>query len=370
MKSRLIDLIYEAPIEAEPWCSFLHAYRCALRSGSALLMFRTPNDPGEMTDVADAEWHTHAMRSVYYRQYAALNPLRYELMEQGRLYSFADFLPDEEFHRSAYFREYCEPLQIHHALVAFVGEVQGLRAWLNVSRSRESGDYSARERRLAIALLPHLHRALRIYSLLEQQRLQSLAYRRASDSMNLATLLLDERGHVESMNDAAGKLLCRRSDIFIREQRLFLSRDQDQHRLRSATEELLGGNETADYRAIAIVSGTRTTLSILMRRVPRGGADLRHTRPAVIVYLQEPTAPPVSTNRADIVSILFGLTPSESRLAVMLAGGANVPELTSSLHITEQTVRTYMKRIFQKTGVSRQSDLVRLVLTSVAGLGD
>lgn len=67
---------------------------------------------------------------------------------------------------------------------------------------------------------------------------------------------------------------------------------------------------------------------------------------------------------------MFGLTPTEARLAVLLAEGASLQNVAEQLEITEQTARTYCKRIFGKTGTSRQADLVRLVITSVASLVD
>jgi DNA-binding CsgD family transcriptional regulator len=36
--------------------------------------------------------------------------------------------------------------------------------------------------------------------------------------------------------------------------------------------------------------------------------------------------------------------------------------------VTENTVRSYAKKIFAKVGVNRQTELVRLILTSVAHL--
>jgi DNA-binding CsgD family transcriptional regulator len=69
-----------------------------------------------------------------------------------------------------------------------------------------------------------------------------------------------------------------------------------------------------------------------------------------------------------LIARLFGLTSAEARLAALLADGMSLAEAAAALAISEGSARTYSKRIFAKTGVSRQAELVRLVLKSVAAL--
>lgn len=58
----------------------------------------------------------------------------------------------------------------------------------------------------------------------------------------------------------------------------------------------------------------------------------------------------------------FGLTPKETQVALHLAGGGSVSEYAGEHGLSEQTVRTQLKAIFAKTGVSRQSALAVLFL--------
>jgi DNA-binding CsgD family transcriptional regulator len=57
----------------------------------------------------------------------------------------------------------------------------------------------------------------------------------------------------------------------------------------------------------------------------------------------------------------FRLTPSELQvlLAVVEVGGA--PKVAKMLGIAENTVKTHLRRLFAKTGTTRQAELVRLV---------
>lgn len=58
----------------------------------------------------------------------------------------------------------------------------------------------------------------------------------------------------------------------------------------------------------------------------------------------------------------FGLTAREASIAAGLIGGLRLCEITEGLGIEVSTARTHLKRVFSKTGVSRQVELVRLAL--------
>jgi DNA-binding CsgD family transcriptional regulator len=66
---------------------------------------------------------------------------------------------------------------------------------------------------------------------------------------------------------------------------------------------------------------------------------------------------------------LFGLTAAEARLSAGLARGQNLEELSERYSVSLNTARTHLKRIFNKTGVCSQGELIKLLLTSIATVG-
>jgi len=66
----------------------------------------------------------------------------------------------------------------------------------------------------------------------------------------------------------------------------------------------------------------------------------------------------------------FGLTPAETRLAARLRDGLTLKDAAAELGVAVNTVRNQLRAIFDKLGLSRQSDLIRALtqLTSLAGL--
>jgi DNA-binding CsgD family transcriptional regulator len=58
----------------------------------------------------------------------------------------------------------------------------------------------------------------------------------------------------------------------------------------------------------------------------------------------------------------FDLSAAELRVLVLVVEvGGGVQEIAPALGISEPTVKTHLRRLFEKTGAKRQADLVRLV---------
>lgn len=58
-----------------------------------------------------------------------------------------------------------------------------------------------------------------------------------------------------------------------------------------------------------------------------------------------------------------GLTPCEARVAIRFAQGGSIPSVAHDLRVAVETIRTHLKRVYQKLGTTRQAELVHLLLT-------
>ena len=64
---------------------------------------------------------------------------------------------------------------------------------------------------------------------------------------------------------------------------------------------------------------------------------------------------------SDLVQRLFALAPAEARVATLIGSGLSPRQAAKKLGISEGTVRTTLKHVFTKVGVSRQSELAVLL---------
>lgn len=88
---------------------------------------------------------------------------------------------------------------------------------------------------------------------------------------------------------------------------------------------------------------------------------LKQTRAIVLLVDSRPSDPPDPA----VVRDLLGLTLGEARVASTVGSGLPPRQAAEKLGISEETVRTTLKRVFSKIGVSRQSELA-LLLTKLA----
>jgi DNA-binding CsgD family transcriptional regulator len=65
---------------------------------------------------------------------------------------------------------------------------------------------------------------------------------------------------------------------------------------------------------------------------------------------------------------LYGLTTAEARLACALVQGATLAEAARARRISIHTARHQLRRVFEKTGARRQSELMRVLLRGPASL--
>lgn len=68
---------------------------------------------------------------------------------------------------------------------------------------------------------------------------------------------------------------------------------------------------------------------------------------------------------AAALSELFGLTATEARVALALTEGNTLAQIARTFGVSRTTVAYHLRNIFQKTGVSRQTELVSKLLGGI-----
>jgi DNA-binding CsgD family transcriptional regulator len=64
--------------------------------------------------------------------------------------------------------------------------------------------------------------------------------------------------------------------------------------------------------------------------------------------------------------VVFGLSPAQKQVAIYVAQGLPLNDISDRMKITANTARTHLNRIFEKTGVHNQPALVRVLLSAGA----
>ena len=223
--------------------------------------------------------------------------------------------------------------------------------------------WTAPQLALLRGVLPHLRQFVRIRQALAKAEARGASTIELLENPRIGIIYLDQQGRIVSVNDRARTILRHGDGVSDREGELRADRPTDQARL----EQLLAG--ALPTAGVAAVSGSMVLhrpsvlLPFIVHVKPVGApqTDFRAQRVAALVLIVEPGRQP----RIDqgIVASVLGLTPEESQVAAWLAEGRTVRDIAMTTGRTESAIHWHLRQIFVKCGVSRQVDLVRLVLS-------
>lgn len=187
------------------------------------------------------------------------------------------------------------------------------------------------------------------------------------DHLRIGAVVVDEHARIVFANRtgadlmAAGDGLTLTADGTIR-----AAGGEETEKLHLLVRQTVRGSRTAAGKADVVLPiarhGARRPLALVAFRFGRDGAAGSGKERLAVLLAHDPESVAGPTE-SDIASLL-GLSVSEARLAKRLADGEPLEEAARSLGLTFESGRTYLKRIFQKTGAKRQADLVRMVLTA------
>jgi len=286
----------------------------------------------------------------------------------------AEELIGKQWLQSTVYQEYLKPLDVRHLLGADIYTKDGIECRLRITRSHDSAPFSEVEKDLVRRLLPHLKRSIQIHAQLDFLECERALFAGAVNRLLLGMVSFDQNGVIVETNPEARRILGEKDGIWLAGNNLCLDNSQEsrdlQRLLRQALSETThteAGPGMVEAMAVTRPSG-RAKLGVLIKAVPMGQFSESKQRPAVVVFLRDPESNAAQPSQ-ELVRRLFGLTRMEAQLALLLAEGLTLDEAAEKMNVRRNTARTHLRSIFCKTGVTRQTMLVRLLLNSVISLG-
>ncbi len=208
-------------------------------------------------------------------------------------------------------------------------------------------------------LRPHLQQALRTAARLERMEGMQAALAAVGDHLGKGLALLDACGAVIYTNPTLDGICAANDGLTMRGGLLSPSRASE-HAVARLVDGVLRG-EPGGCADVFRRSGGRP-YSLQISAVPHALAPMGVATPRVAVIVSDPAMMHGPTEGT--LSRRYGLTPAESRMVACLVGGATVSGTAAQLGVSLNTARTHLKRAMAKAGVSRQAELVRLLLSS------
>ena len=212
-------------------------------------------------------------------------------------------------------------------------------------------------------LLPHLRQFIRVRHALVQAEALGLSLAGLLDNDTTGVLHLNRSGQIAAANDLALALLREGDGLFDEDGRLRARLTGDDDRLQA-----LLGRAIPDY-PVQAGSGSMpvrrssglSPLVVHVNPVEKPGTDFRPQGVAALVLIVD--ARRKARIAPELVSAVLGLTPTESEVAVQLAEGRTIRQISTATGRSRATIRWHLTHIFNKLGVARQLEVARLVLS-------
>jgi len=380
----LINLIYEAACDPTLWPEFLSAFACAVEGRGTLIYSHNFDTMDASTGAAggfpnavvgfDPEYLRSLEAHYNHVNVWAQNET---MLEPGRPVTGSMLFPDRELPTTEFYSDWLRPQDYFHAIGGIVVRDGPWAMKFSSVRGRCAGDFSSEEMRLYQALLPHLARAAHIqrrFAFLQGLSTSSLA---VLDTLPAAVMLLDQSTRTLHSNAAAEAEL-RRADPFrlgpsgkIRIMGATWAQAAVRTAIVAAVDPALGVN--GGLPTVVQVSrrnGEKLSVQALPlphRRGERLGTRIGQ-RLAACALVIHGVASRVPTLGLQLLRHVYGLTPAEVQVALAIAEGETIKSYAERRRISVNTVSSQLKRAFEKTGLRRQSELVRWLLLSGAAL--
>ena len=362
----ILASLYDAMLDETQWpaTSALIDEACGLH-GNALLIGQGPKEAvrvfcagfyyrGQRREDREREW-----LGIYHPIDECVP--RFRQLPDSRVVHASMLYTDEELKTSVAYNEGLPRFHSQDGLRVRLVEPYGSHiSWVTADPVAPGG-WEAPQVALLRGLLPHIRQFVRVRQALAHTEALGASVTSLLDNRRLGVIHLDRRGRIVAANDRARDILRRGDGLSDRDGALRARAPADQARLERLVADALPTASAVSGSMLLRRTSVLPQFVVHVKPVSLRQPDFGTQRTAVLVLLVEPGNRP----RIDpsLVATTLGLTPAESQIAVWLAEGRTVGNIAVATDRQESSIHWHLRQIYTKQAISRQADLVRLVLS-------
>ncbi|WP_051560261.1 helix-turn-helix domain-containing protein [Marinobacterium jannaschii] len=233
---------------------------------------------------------------------------------------------------------------------------------LSLQRLSHQGEYLVDEFRQLNHLLPYLRQTAQLYHQFNRQIAVSRTLEDILDQLPYTAIVLNDQANIIHSNKVAYDLFSREKAVWKNATRLEFGQVETHNQFfRYVAEAISASMGQAEFSASTLFVERSDQPKLIVSIAPivvqsqqRGGA-------LVTIFDSEHRNLPDATS----IGRYFGLTPAEAMLCQDLVRGLSLKEIAASRHKSEQTLRSYLKQVFNRTGLKRQGQLISVILAAL-----
>ena len=360
--SGLLGNIYDAALDAASWPQILAAIADYVGGQSAGLVSK---------DTARAGCVVHHQfgfdsRSLelYMDKYWTMDPFAVSAyFPTARPTTVRDYMTHEEYRAGRFYQEWAQRPGWIDAVSVVLDRSSTNCSTIVVPRHETRGPVDD-EMSARMALIgPHIRRAFQIGKRMDLGRAEVATFVDVLERLGTGVFLVDAGARIVHANIAGRAILGGEGPLRSIQGRL-VARDPATDRILRAAVAAAAKNGTSvgdgiDALALFTEAGEAYVAHLLplaSEAGPRAGVGGTVVAAAFVhrAGVDRPSLP-------EGVARHFGLTPTELKVLLSIVEMGGAPEVADALGIGDNTVKTHLARLYQKTGTRRQADLVKLV---------
>ena len=240
----------------------------------------------------------------------------------------------------------------------------GLDILMGLADPTEPSGWSSNNIRMIERILPHIRQFVRVRHVLIRAEALGASFTELLDNTEVGVTYLDQRGMIYETNARARDILGQGDGLADRGGFLHARLPADDAKLAKLLARALPkSNAAATSGSMAVTRSSvlpRFALHVNPVTIRQMDFGARHI--AAIVLIVDPGSK--LRIAPDLLSATLGLTEAQSQVAAELAAGSSVRDIAAATRRQESSVRSLVKQMHAKLGISRQADLVRMVLSA------
>lgn len=303
-------------------------------------------------------------RRLYFDSHIRFDPASPAMLALGigEVISNSSVTPHGEFVKTQFYKEWMKPQGwLDNVFVTLDRSPTEIIAF-TLARGEKDGwaDHSVYARMQAIA--PHLRRAILLSRALTHRTVQEETLLETFDGFAAGLIFADAEGRIVHANASAKALLGDQDLRDVLTDPRCIDAPAVAPALREAIGRITAPGASAGVKGVAVplmaAGGDLYVVHALPLRGGRHGAAPAHWA-VTALFIQK--AELGSPGAAEVIAVHYKLTPMELRVLMSIVETGDVPRTAVTLGIAETTAKTHLRRLFAKTGTSRQLELARLV---------
>ncbi len=276
--------------------------------------------------------------------------------------------PRAQLLKSEYYELFLKPFNIYYiAGIDWVYEKDS-RISIRFTREKHQGDFDEQEKAFFRLLIPHLEQSVALGIQLRQLDSERQIYANSISRRSIGIFTLDKHGNILQSNAKGDQFLKSADGLHQMQNKIKLNNTSLNDRFNQYVQQAIDTVRLQQRQQVNALSVPRDNgkppYQLIIKPMSVSHHDESDITPYVTILIQDPEKNLEISVRT--LMELYQLTMSEATIAILLAEGHTSDEVAAELDIKKNTVRAHLRSMFVKMGVTQQSMLVTLVLTSLA----